>query len=137
MTQFDMFPNDLHRRLAALLFPARDVSEVTEDDLISEVRNAMTTKSLVAALAQPAPRDGSEAEFSGAEAVHDSGRRGNHCEQILALLKRGVPVSNGDLCQITARYGARIHDLRKLGHRIETSETHKMSGRVEYRLLEN
>lgn len=48
----------------------------------------------------------------------DAPRLNRHCTEILAALKSG-PKTNAELTSICLRYGARIFDLRKLGHRID------------------
>lgn len=59
---------------------------------------------------------------------------GQNLEVYEALKSRGT-LSNMDLAQITPRYGARIHDLRRAGVRIVTTPLHDGSGVVTYRLV--
>ena len=65
-----------------------------------------------------------------------SGERvANQREMILSLLRQGS-VTNFELADICLRYSARIHELRKQGHNIETVMENKKSGLVVYRLKE-
>lgn len=48
------------------------------------------------------------------------GRRVRSVDRILAALRTG-PRTNLQLAEITPRYGARIYDLRRLGHDIATA----------------
>lgn len=65
-----------------------------------------------------------------------SGKRtSNHRDQILALLKQGS-VTNFELADICIRYSARIHELRKQGHDIETRIIDGKTGLTTYRIKE-
>lgn len=84
----------------------------------------------------PAPVQATEGERTVVGTVADEKKRtATHADRILALLREGT-VTNGELATITPRYGARILDLRKAGHEIETVFENKKSGLVIYRLKE-
>lgn len=60
-------------------------------------------------------------------------RLSRQSQQILALLRQGQK-TNGDLARVTARFGARIFDLRAAGHRIEIVSRDRKTGVVVYAL---
>lgn len=73
------------------------------------------------------------AEIIGTVADEKS-RTSTHRDQILALLKQGS-VTNGELAEITPRYGARLHELKDEYPWEKVVINHK-SGLVVYRLKE-
>jgi hypothetical protein len=64
----------------------------------------------------------------------DAPRLGKQSAAILAMLREG-PRTNVELARVTHRFGARIHDARRAGFRIETKARGDGSGLVDYRLV--
>lgn len=67
----------------------------------------------------------------------DKPRLSRQSAAVLSLLKSGPARTrtNAELAAITPRYGARLHDLRRSGYQIRTTELRDGSGRATYRLL--
>lgn len=78
------------------------------------------------------PSNATEIERKAGDAIRSSGRRDSHVNIILKRLQEG-PVTNIELAETTARYGARIYDLRQLGHKILSS--YHDSGYTTYILI--
>ena len=53
---------------------------------------------------------------------------------VLERLKRG-PTTNAELQGLSLRYGARIHELRRMGHEIQTKRTSVRDGITTYTLI--
>jgi len=77
-------------------------------------------------------RRGPEVQRLAELEANTSGRRVLMIDRILLALSRG-PRTSADLARITARYGARIYDLRRLGWTIQTGPGR--GGEHEYRLV--
>lgn len=75
------------------------------------------------------PNDATEAEMDGGD--HARKNRQATAGAILERLKAG-PATNHELLNITPRFGARIYDLRQLGHKISTKN--RGHGTFEYEL---
>jgi hypothetical protein len=75
----------------------------------------------------------------GEERADERNRRATQRDKILSLLREGN-VTNFELADVCIRYSARIHELRKAGHVIETVTKipgkDKSSTVVLYRLKE-
>jgi hypothetical protein len=75
----------------------------------------------------------------GEERADERNRRATQRDKILSLLREGN-VTNFELADVCIRYSARIHELRKAGHVIETVTKipgkDKSSTLVLYRLKE-
>lgn len=54
--------------------------------------------------------------------------------ELIERLKRG-PATNAELIRIAQRFGARFHELRKRGYRIEEKHRDHKTGLVTYELL--
>lgn len=76
------------------------------------------TRSSLARIAA-APARATAAERESEEALNRSTRRVKHATRVLESLMAG-PQTSADLSRISHRFGARIHDLRRLGYRITT-----------------
>lgn len=65
---------------------------------------------------------------------HDTRRRANNEDKVLAYLQQHREATNAQLLAVGGfRFGARIFSLRQKGYRIETAEKH--GGLVTYRYL--
>lgn len=62
-------------------------------------------------------------------------RLANQQKLVLERLQRG-PATNVELQSLSLRYGARIHELRQLGHQITTKRTSVREGITTYTLEE-